>query len=340
MIQRYILFVVMMSLLTSCTWNKTTKFDSYGTGLQKPLIISQLKIVTAKGKPRQGLLHLLDLCGIKHDATLADIIEKTQHEWLRKPGTERWQNDDVPEKIARETAIPCFEQLGILKEVTVTYSTYDYAFLLGAAAERVRVRLSFLVALWMWGIRFKQVVLLGSERPLSSVADSVPSLLNVPQVGLPTRKDWIAPSKLPQTEAEMMRMIYDQVEMPHGMRKLPLVVINSSQIKTADGSFRRATTADTIIDWLKTNPKPGRCLFVSNQPYVGYQYTVARVLMPKTFVIDTVGAAVENREMIKVNIYLDTIARWLFQEVNKKALCFYGQKFKVSEGCNGVHLPA
>lgn len=329
--KRYVSLVVLMCCLSSCSWNNTKTLDPYGTGLPKKQVISQLKIVNAKGKPRQGLLDLLDACNIKHNGTLDDIIQKTQHEWLRKPGTERWQNDDVPEKIAREKAVPCFERLGMLKEVMATYPTYDYAFLLGAAVDRVRIRLLFLVSLWQWGIRFKQVVLLGSERPLNSVVDSESSLLNVPQVGLPNRKDWVVPSKLPQTESEMMSMIYDQVDMPSEMKNLPLVVINSLQTKTADGSFRRATTADTIIDWLKTNPKPGRCLFVSNQPYVGYQHTVACALMPKTFIIDTVGSAVESCETIKVNVYLDTIARWLYQEVSKQPKCFYGQKFVANQ---------
>ena len=40
-------------------------------------------------KPNLSLLKLLDICEVKHDGTLKDIVNKTQNQWLRKDNQEK-----------------------------------------------------------------------------------------------------------------------------------------------------------------------------------------------------------------------------------------------------------
>jgi len=289
---------------------------------QTSLKIAQLKLLTPEQNPRKALLDLLELCNIKHDGSVKDIIEKTQHAWLCTPGTERWQPDS-PEKISLLIVLPSLEKLGMLQEVTPSHKEYDYVLIFGAATGRVRDRLTYLIHLWDQGTRFKKIVLLGSERPLDPTVDSEAMLKNIPQYGLPTRKNWQIPAVLPKTESAMMRMIFDQVEIPDDMKKCPLIVVNSPQVTMPDGKIRRATTADTVIDWLKMNPQPGSCLFISNQPYVGYQHAIVLFLLPQSFTIDTAGSGVRDVSTLAVNVCLDTLARWLYQEYNKTPKCLY-----------------
>ncbi len=266
--------------------------------------------------PHTALCELLSVCGINHDGSAQDIINKTQQAWLRKPGTERWEMDTLGK--VSETYLPYFEKLGMVHEVAPSRGKYDYAFILGATASSVRNRLAYLVSLWEKGIRFTTVVLLGSDRPLNSTVETDSVLKNMPQQGLPTDKKWQAPATMPKTESSMMRMLYEQVEMPDAMRKCPLIVVSSSQTTAADGTIRRATTADTIIDWLKMNMQPGTCLFISSQPYVGYQHAVVQTLLPQNFIPDTVGPHVKDPSKLDISIFLDTLARRIFQEYNQK----------------------
>jgi hypothetical protein len=312
---KYIILVVLMvCTLTNCS--HTTQQQNQST-----VTIDKLELIATKQPPKE-LLDLLEHCAIKHNGSITDIIEKTQHAWLRKPSIERWQYD-LPEKISLSIALPHFEKLGMLQEVIPSHMVYDYALILGATTNRVRNRLAYLVHLWQQGIRFKIIVLLGSKRPLDPTADSTAMLNNIPQQGLPTRKNWQAPTPLPTTECAMMRMIFDQVEMPDEIKKCLRMIVNSPQIKMPNGITRRATTADTIIDWLKQNPHPGSCLFISNQPYVGYQHTVVQVLLPKSFTIDTVGTGVKNSSTLDANVCLDMLARWLYQKYKKTPKCLY-----------------
>jgi hypothetical protein len=77
--------------------------------------------------------------------------------------------------------------------------------------------------------------------------------------------------------------------------------------------MRRATTGDTIIDWLATSPAHGDCLFISNQPYVGYQDSVMRTYIPHSFgSLETCGPQASNTT--RNSDILDDLARFLYQE--------------------------
>ncbi|KKR97179.1 MAG: hypothetical protein UU47_C0002G0051 [candidate division TM6 bacterium GW2011_GWE2_41_16] len=299
-------------------------FASFSAVITKPVAQnSQLKITTSDQKPQQPLLDLLGICAITHDGSLKNIVQQTQQTWLRKSGTERWQMN-ASERLPSTIALPYFEKLGMVQKIVPSHKNYDYALVLGATTGTVRNRLAYLANLWQQGIRFTTLVLLGSERPLDTTTEPEASLNNIPQRGLPTRTNWQAPTTLPQTESTMMRMIFEQVEIPEDMRACQLVVVNSPQQITPEGKIKRATTADTLRDWLKMNPAPGLCLFVSNQPYVAYQHAVVESMLPQSFIVDTVGERIDNETANNINICFDCLARWLYQE-------YHNSKTGVSE---------
>ena len=76
--------------------------------------------------------------------------------------------------------------------------------------------------------------------------------------------------------------------------------------------FFRPDTAGTLRAWLEENPEPGSSLFVSNQPYVGYQGAVVRGIISESFQPETVGAGSQNPP--NITVCLDTVAKWLYAE--------------------------
>lgn len=274
------------------------------------------KIITNDGKPTKVLQQLLDIMGIQHDGTLQNLVEITQKEWLRQAGKERWEiNDRFSGK--REQVMSCIGQLGVVDEVKPTQRHYSYALLFGALLERTRSRLAHLIRLYNEGVRFNELVILTGQRYLNDKRESQEILLDGDNGILPIRKDWKFDGVMPKTEAEMIRIVLDQADLPQGMEKIKVTFVDSPMQQNADGSFRRPTTPDTVEDWLKKNPTPGTCLAISNQPYVGYQHETLCSLLPPPFIVQTIGLPV-SRESGSIAVYLDSIARWLYEKNKRK----------------------
>lgn len=266
-------------------------------------------ILHENGKPSPALLELLTLLNVTHDGSLQSIVQATQQQWLRKPGSERW---DMQEVHADKQAhiLELLHNLGCIDTVNATQQQYDYALLLGATVSRVRTRLAYLLDQWQQGVRFKYLIFLGSERPLDAKIESADLLRDLSRYPYADH-DWSA-TKLPTTEYQMMRMVFDQTELPADFEKVIVIFINTPQQLEPNGTWRRANTMDTIREWLAQQPKPGSTLVVSNQPYVGYQDAVVRTGLPSTFSVETIGHRVSDNE--KIAVYLDTVARWIYQE--------------------------
>ena len=115
----------------------------------------------------------------------------------------------------------------------------------------------------------------------------------------------------------MIKLIFEQTDLPEAFRKIPVEFINTPVQATKDGGTRRPNTADTVSAWLATGPMPGSCLAVSNQPYNLYQDAIIRGSIPTTFTLETVGAGVETQKEESVAVYLDTIARYIFAKTKQ-----------------------
>jgi len=257
---------------------------------------SETRIISPKGVVSAEVVALLDITNIQHDGSLNSIIKETQMHWLRKPGVERWEI--VEKDWNKNTSIlTILEKIGLLDEVEPQYKQYDYALLMGATFSRVKTRLQSLIDAWNNGVRFDQVVILSGARPLiSEELQSYETLFS---------------GALPATEAEMMKFVYEQTVMPEEMRNIPLVIIDVPMLQKDDGTLLRPTTGDTVNLWLQSDPIPGTCLVVSNQPYILYQDSVTKCLLPKSFTVEIFGEKDQNSS---IDIHLDNLARCLYQE--------------------------
>lgn len=285
--------ITMICLLSYCSHKEE--------GTRVVAIVSDHKQVSS------DILKLLELTGVFHDGTLADIVTQTQRFWLRKPGQERW---DIEQYVTdNESEIrSVFEEMSMCGEIKPKLQEYDYVLILGGLFGRMTARLQHTIDLFKQGVRFKKIVLLGSARPaVATQGETLQKYL-----------EWSGQSELegvePQTEADMLKFIYQYSAMPDQMRQLPMQVIDVPMLGQ-EGALRRPTTGDTITWWLQTDPQPGTCLFVSSQPYVGYQDSVVKTDMPADFSVDTVGLACDSSK--NIGILLDTVARWLYQEQNR-----------------------
>lgn len=239
------------------------------------------------------LKQLLQVMEVPHDGTTKSIIDGTQKKWIRPAGKELWEVENALPISQREAVIDFCAKKGFFKEIKPAHLNYDYAIVLGATVATMKKRMGYLEKLADAGIKFKQVVLLSGARPLDPSVETIPE-------GCKTESD--AMEFLWKSQ-----LLCKQVAWKHFAH--PMIPI-------ADGKFRRPSTFDTFHLWLQSSPAPGRCFFVSNQPYCFYQQAVAENLMPETFVYETVGPPAEASSQ-NAAILLDNIARCLY-EMNKR----------------------
>lgn len=223
----------------------------------------------------------------------SDVIAETQMRWLRREGTERWEIKEIsPDQ--RKFVLNWATEQGLYADWKPAMQTYDKALILGATTSRMQMRLDYLKKLWNEGVRFKEIVWLTGDRPLDARADSL--------------------TERCATESEAARIIWEESDLPAEMRKLPVVYV-AVPMKGEPGALKRPNTQDTLVAWLKVSPEPCKALFVSDQPFCGYQFAIVKGSLPDTIQFDLVGQGVDpNPHPAAAGITLDCIARWLYQE--------------------------
>ena len=269
-------------------------------------------------RPTPALEELLNVLSVEHDGTLDSIIDATQKAWLRPPGVNRWEmKERFYEK--RFVLLPLFTQLGLVHSILPTRGHYTYALVHSNVIRSFRRRLAFLTHMWSSGIRFGALIFLCSAEPIYPEIEHAGVLFNNTCQELSFKSNWCPPEKPPITQKEMMEMVFEQTELPQDMQHLPIFFMEAPMRTLKNGTIARPNTATTIQEWLAANPYPGSsCLFISDQPYVGYQDIVARTCVPETFNMETVGMRAEPGE--KIAIFLDTITRTLYQERKRRRM--------------------
>jgi len=276
----------------------------------------QAPLVRNNGQPAQPLLDLLSYLGVMHDGTMDGIMSATQLAWLRKTGTERWEMED-PYADRREALLTHLDNLGCVQAVEPMAQRYDYALVFGASIHALRSRLAYFFELYERGIRCNTVVILTGARPRDLTVENDDTLCDVTQQVLPVCSDWQRPARMPTTEAEIVQFLLNQAVKPQDFDMSCVVVVDTPMQPVPGGGIRRPTTADTVRCWLAKNPKAGSCLLISSQPYVGYQDITARLDIPNTFELETVGRTISPK--MKMSVALDNVARWIFQEQTLRA---------------------
>lgn len=229
---------------------------------------------------------LASALGISSDA---DILSETQSRWLRKPGQERWEMSELlPEQ--KSFVLSWAGQQGLFASWEPARETYDKALILGATTSHMQMRLEFLKQLWLAGTRFQEVVWLTGDRPLDPRID-----------GLLDRCS---------NESEAAHILWEEANLPEEMHALPVTFIAVPMM-----GERRPNTADTIIAWLERAPSPCSALFVSDQPFCGYQFAILEKYLPDSIDFDVVGKGADpSSHPAAAAITLDSIARWLYAE--------------------------
>lgn len=221
-----------------------------------------------------------------------DIVEEAQ-KWLRRPDQERWEMAEIPFQEAL-LILNWAEKQGLFADWRPVRMRYDKAVILGATTSRMQMRLDYLKQLWLEGVRFDEMVWLTGDRPLDEKADALLDRC--------------------QNESEAARLLWEETDLPQEMRMVPLTFIAVPM--KAGGSFpKRPNTEDTIIAWLNTNPGSCTALFVSDQPFCGYQFAVVKTCLPASIEYELVGPGVDPASHpAAAAITLDSIARWIYQE--------------------------
>ncbi|MBJ7449649.1 MAG: hypothetical protein JHC93_04740 [Parachlamydiales bacterium] len=100
---------------------------------------------------------LLKLLNIEHDGTLKCIVEKTQQQWLRPKGTERW---DMVETVFENQPqiLMCLQQMGFVDTIYPTSTNYDCLLIHGASKQNLVERILHLETLIKQGIRWKNAI--------------------------------------------------------------------------------------------------------------------------------------------------------------------------------------
>ncbi len=249
--------------------------------------------------------HILNPCALRLLASElgisddADLVAATQKQWLRPAGKERWELCELsPEE--RSLVLEWGQEQGLFSAWEPVCTEYDRALILGSSTRQMKNRLDYLKGLWERGIRFREVIWLTGDRPLNAQIDDLMDSCN--------------------NESEAARILWEQATLPNELRALPVTVL-ATPMKIVDGVVTRPNTEDTLITWLASSPTSGVSLFISSQPFCGYQFAVVKSSLPKLCLFDLAGDGVDcMSHPAAAAIVLDSVARWIYQEQQYQTL--------------------
>lgn len=257
-------------------------------------------VTTGFSAPLQNRsLNQITLAKLANDMGLnGDLLEQTQKHWYqaKDQGKERWQISEVSDE-HRTLAIQWAQENAMFEPWEPAKEHYDSALILGSSTTLMRERLKYLVSLWNKGIRFGEVVWLTGDRPLEAKIDHLCDRCS--------------------NESEGARWLWEEFSLPEEMRQLSVHFV-AVPMKLIHNEAKRPNTRDTIIAWMDTKPDAKSALFVSSQPFCGYQHAVIEGALANNIDFDVVGQGV-NPDFAKHHpstgaIILDTAAKWLYQE--------------------------
>ena len=254
------------------------------------------------GTPSRALYNILRLTGVEHDGTMSDIVAKTQKLWLRKPGQERWDIEKTVYSNAQELWQE-FRNCDLILEITPQKNKYDYILFMGATVQRMKLRCDYLMSLINSGLVADTIVILSGARQLDSKIDEPKYLEGI------TGKNCSETA----TECDAAQQIIELGLPDEVKRYCKIEYIHAPMKLNKEGVLVRPTTDDTLIAWQKTNPKPGSCLIISNQPYGQRQELVVQHLLPGDFTTDVASSACYDDEA-NTAVVLDELARLIYQE--------------------------
>lgn len=283
-----------------------------GCATHAPRLSSSL--IIQNGNISQEMSALFAVTGLEQPKDIAQAIEQTQANWLRRPGKERWEMERKFkfDGATKNRLASSFKNLLLTPEIIPQHEHYDYALILGATAKSMRTRFAYFIKLWNRGVRVDSVIFLVGQREIAPIVETPELILGRYKHDLLILDSWQAPMLLPRNETEVARLIVDQAILPPGLTTNMISFVDTPMQKRAMGQLERPNTTDTVELWLTQDIKARpTVLAISSNPIVGYQHAALVRALPSDFIVETVGSAASNPEDFE--LIFDSLARWLYQ---------------------------
>jgi hypothetical protein len=170
---------------------------------------------------------------------------------------------------------------------------------LGSDLFDCRLRLAYLNKLIEEGkisSSLPMCILTGERKLDREAGETEGELMNLQNGIISFREDWKGLETVaPSDEGEMVKLIFSQ------SRHMRIAEKDVHYIYAQKGSKKRATTASTVEEWLKTSPEGGLYIAVSNQPYVFYQECVIRRVLLQNkrndIIVEVIGPQLEKSKL-------------------------------------------
>jgi hypothetical protein len=270
------------------------------------------------------------------------LIQEVQDKLIVRKGVqERWEIEAADwMRSDKELTLQDLKKLGVVDEILPKSQKVEAVCILGATRARMENRIKYLEALMKSGLQFKSLILLTGERYVTKDIDATEQeLIKIAEkFGL---ENWRT-----LTEKHLMQDLYDQSS---------LTIFSAHMIDTPRGELPRATTYTTVMDligWLKGHPEINHVTFISNQPYVKYQYAIIDAIFREqkskvSFEVIGSGADTDNLQpiiealgsyiwaytptaLLKMHFQInDPKFKSLFKELYKKHPLIYSRNFGV-----------
>lgn len=282
----------------------------------------------------------------KEDQLLENILkmaQETQDKLILRKGTqERWETKSADwMEHNKEENLSNLKKLGVINAVLPKSQNVDAVCILGATKGRMDNRIKYLESLIQSGLQIKSLILLTGERYATKDVDGTERDLS--EIAKKFKlKNWQM-----LTEMHLMQDLYNQSSLNGA---LPTYMLD-----TPKRDLPRATTYTTVvnlINWLKTHPEIKNIIFISNQPYIQYQYAIIDSIFREQKLdisFEVVGSAASGanlqpmieglgsyiwaytpKVLLHMNLKIDNPKiKGLFQELYKKHPLIYSQDFAI-----------
>ncbi|HBE90326.1 MAG: hypothetical protein A3G57_03060 [Candidatus Andersenbacteria bacterium RIFCSPLOWO2_12_FULL_45_8] len=227
---------------------------------------------------------------------------------------ERWELKEVEVACSTDRIKQHLSTCGFMEKTQPNEKVCAYAAWPGALVIRAVARLNNLARAWEDGVRWEKTIVFGGKRPLQPDKEGYEACCKA--IGIEPHayfdgfdredevlREVLAPSlylwhkmKL-ETELDMMRWLWEQVDMPPELRALPVTFVDAPMKPSGIEGYPpiRPNTEDTIREWLISNPAPGSILLSSGAPYgMAQDETFWKLLGPHGFTVTTFGHAAPN----------------------------------------------
>jgi len=244
--------------------------------------------------------HTIDQTAVSDLATALDIsqdpsdLDGTLNQWLIKAHPEKWLEQAKLSTDQISFMLNWSQEQGMFSTWNPFNQTYDTALILGNKTSNMQNRLNFLIQLWEAGLRFNEIIWLTTDRRLYIKLDDFTDLCS--------------------TESEAAHIIWEEATLPVDMQSLPVTFIAVPIIQNGN-TLKIPDTNDMIQAWLNTSPQPCSALFVTNQPFCGYQFACIKSSLSTLFQFDVIGTGIESADQPAAAFKtLENIALWNYQQ--------------------------